>query len=1096
MNKIPFVSIIVCTHNGENQIGECLKGLLKQDYPKDKYEIIVVDDGSTDRTGQIISRYPVKWVRHIKNKGLSAARNTGLSQAKGKIYVCFDDDCIAAQSWLTNLIDLYKIPETIGAGGFIKPTETKSLMENYISETGYGNPAPLNTAKSRHPLVRFMTYVRNMIRPATAGRSGIFDVHEIYGLNSSFLKSVLIKVGGWDETLSGDEDTDLCRRIHLTYPDKSFRVSKNAEIFHNHKAGFIDFINRPFKRGTAVFKYYQKKSTIPPVFPFPLIIIIFSLLFLKIHLLLTLGVLLFFPQLLYFWWPLKLFKKRKSQYLFFPYIQFCYELMTIAGLIRGFAICFPINKSLLLNKILFPVIFLSLLYMVDIILTHQLFYFPLNFIPLLFFLIGPGYLFIRILKLNLSFGEKFSYAVVLSISCLIFVGLGINIFLPYFNITKPLSPPPLLFSLNIFCLLLLIIVLLRNNVFNINFNFPKINILTLFFAGISLLFPILNFTGAILLNNGGPNTLTFITLAGIGIYVLAMVFLRRRIEEYVFPIALFMIGLSLLFMFSMRSAYLTGWDIQSEYRVFQLTKQNYYWLPSNTTHAYNSTLSITILPTIISDLFHINDEYIFKIIYPVVFSFSGIGIYYLLRRNLSATESFLAAFFFIAQFQFMQQMPALARQQIAFLMFIFSLLILFDSVHKPLVKKIIFLVLGLTLVVAHYSTAYISITLFLLTYMVTLVLKIFYKLNRLPVNKIKTYLSFPIICILLLFTIFWYGSYTGVGSYLAEFSKNAVRSFPLIFEEGKSGQVNQSQPDSEQIYTSDDVQAYQANIVDVYHSQKLWLNYYPKTVYEKYSVFPVYLPFYIKNPVLQQIFFIFSEISQKFIKLLILFGIIYVCFIYVLKKKLIINLEWIFMSIGFLILMVLIIKIPFISSLYGIDRLYQQSLVLLTFFLIVILVSVFKSISLTVKYLFLTCLLIFYFFSYSGCFSLITGSNPDTMNLNNTGEEYERFYIYDAEVKAAQWLEKNYILGDVVYADIYGALRLQSATRIENGIMYDLIPAVIANYSYVYATHSNYVSGEVRVDFDNKTIIYNFPKDFLNNNKNIVYSNGTSVIYK
>lgn len=85
MNKRLFVSVIVCTYNGEKYIKDCLDALTKQNYPKDKYETIVVDDGSTDRTNKIVSKYSVKVIKHEKNLGICSARNTGLRNANVRI---------------------------------------------------------------------------------------------------------------------------------------------------------------------------------------------------------------------------------------------------------------------------------------------------------------------------------------------------------------------------------------------------------------------------------------------------------------------------------------------------------------------------------------------------------------------------------------------------------------------------------------------------------------------------------------------------------------------------------------------------------------------------------------------------------------------------------------------------------------------------------------------------------------------------------------------------------------------------------------------------------------------------------------------------
>jgi glycosyltransferase involved in cell wall biosynthesis len=125
-----LVSIIVPTFNGASRIGSCLDALLKQTLAYDA-EILVVNDGSTDGTGNVVARYSMVRLINQVNAGPAAARNRGANEAKGNILLFTDDDCIPAPEWLSSMIAPFEDTEVIGVKGVYR-TAQRTLAARFV----------------------------------------------------------------------------------------------------------------------------------------------------------------------------------------------------------------------------------------------------------------------------------------------------------------------------------------------------------------------------------------------------------------------------------------------------------------------------------------------------------------------------------------------------------------------------------------------------------------------------------------------------------------------------------------------------------------------------------------------------------------------------------------------------------------------------------------------------------------------------------------------------------------------------------------------------------------------------------------------------
>lgn len=137
-SNLPFISIIIPVRNSPQRVARCIKALLVQTYSKERYEIIVVDNGSTDETPEVIQKYPVKYLLEAKILSPYAARNKGIKEARGEIIALIDANCFAKPEWLCNGVEKMLKTEADLIGGkvsfiFLGKRKTSAELFDSIS---------------------------------------------------------------------------------------------------------------------------------------------------------------------------------------------------------------------------------------------------------------------------------------------------------------------------------------------------------------------------------------------------------------------------------------------------------------------------------------------------------------------------------------------------------------------------------------------------------------------------------------------------------------------------------------------------------------------------------------------------------------------------------------------------------------------------------------------------------------------------------------------------------------------------------------------------------------------------------------------------
>jgi glycosyltransferase involved in cell wall biosynthesis len=329
----PSVSVIICTFNGEKGIAACLRGLQAQNYPANKFSIVVVDDGCSDGTVAIARSLGVEVVSHGINLGVQHARNTGLKAAKGDIVAYLDDDCVVEENWLTALVAPFTDPKVVAVGGRVIAHKSDRISERFMEATGYGNPEPQAkpTGNPKSLMYRLGAYIRNTYAPITVAKSPV-PVQAVYTANVAYRVQALRAASGFDEGLRTNEDSDVATRLRSAGGVLMFAPEAIAQHRHHQRVWHI--IRQTFYRAGDTLLYYRKNKMLPPIFPFPIVFTALSLAILAAVPRYWLAILLL-PVLLYNFWVLHAIRHRKLEYVAYAYIQLAREAANLLGFARG-----------------------------------------------------------------------------------------------------------------------------------------------------------------------------------------------------------------------------------------------------------------------------------------------------------------------------------------------------------------------------------------------------------------------------------------------------------------------------------------------------------------------------------------------------------------------------------------------------------------------------------------------------------------------------------------------------------------------------------------------------------------------------------------
>lgn len=221
----PGVSIVIPSYNRARELERCLRSLLRLDYPIERLEIIVVDDGSTDETSAMVQRMIAEAARagltlrilyHDERRGVAIARNTGAAAAQHDLIAYIDSDCVASSGWLAELVPAFQNERTGAVGGMIRSYDRKSMLGRYED-------------------VRSSLFMG--LRPLQVRLEGPLT----YLPTASLLvrRTLWQQLGGFAPLTFG-EDVDFCRRLLIA--GEEIQYLPQGTVYHDYRTKMGEFL--------------------------------------------------------------------------------------------------------------------------------------------------------------------------------------------------------------------------------------------------------------------------------------------------------------------------------------------------------------------------------------------------------------------------------------------------------------------------------------------------------------------------------------------------------------------------------------------------------------------------------------------------------------------------------------------------------------------------------------------------------------------------------------------------------------------------------------------------------------------------------------
>ena len=230
--EYPRVSIIIPVRDQPEDLLECLQSINNINYPNDRREIVVVDDGSQKDVSRIVTNENIRVIRHEESRGPAACRNAGAEKAQGDIFAFLDADCMAGENWLQEIIPFFQAAKVGAVGGYVDGFYKDSFLERY------------------EKVFSSLNMGRRLILEAKTESSFYVPT-----ANMLVTKEAFIATGGFKEGMQVGEDVDFCWRLRdLGY---SLLYVPSGRVAHKHRSHLGRMLQRRSEYGTSEAELYR-----------------------------------------------------------------------------------------------------------------------------------------------------------------------------------------------------------------------------------------------------------------------------------------------------------------------------------------------------------------------------------------------------------------------------------------------------------------------------------------------------------------------------------------------------------------------------------------------------------------------------------------------------------------------------------------------------------------------------------------------------------------------------------------------------------------------------------------------------------------------